>query len=337
MTTKISINGFGRIGRLFYRAALNDKKFQDKFEVVAVNDLTDSENLSYLLKYDSIHGILNADVESKNGYIKVNDKEIEVLSEPKPENLPWKELGVEHVLESTGRFRKREDAKKHIDAGAKKVIISAPATNPDTTIVLGANETTYDPETHNIISMASCTTNCLAPMVKVLSDNFGFKRGLMTTCHAYTNDQVLLDLPHKDWRRGRAANNSIIPTTTGAAIAVGSVLPEVSGKLTGMALRIPLTDGALTDLVAELDTEVTKDELNNAYEDAATNELNGILDYTEKMLVSVDLIGNPHSCIIDGLSTMTLGEKGNMVKILGWYDNEWGFSSRLVDLFKYIA
>ncbi len=334
---KIAINGFGRIGRLFFRAALKNEEFMKNFEIVAINDLTDSKNLAYLLKYDSVHGILNAQVEAKEGAIVVNGKEIRIVSEPNPEKLPWKDLGVEIVLESTGRFTAREDAEKHLKAGAKKVIISAPAKNPDATIVLGVNEDIYDKEKHNIISMASCTTNCLAPMVKVLKDNFGFKKGFMTTCHAYTNNQRLLDLPHKKWRRGRAANLSIIPTTTGAAKAIGLVIPEVAGKLDGMALRVPVANGSITDLVAELKREVSKEEINQAFRNAAEGELKGILEYTEEEIVSVDIIGNPHSCIIDGLSTMVLGEKSSLVKVLGWYDNEYGYSSRLVDLFKFIV
>jgi len=337
LAVRIAINGFGRIGRLFFRAALKNEEFMKNFEIVAINDLTDSKNLAYLLKYDSVHGILNAQVEAKEGAIVVNGKEIRIVSEPNPEKLPWKDLGVEIVLESTGRFTAREDAEKHLKAGTKKVIISAPAKNPDATIVLGVNECIYDKEKHNIISMASCTTNCLAPMVKVLKDNFGFKKGFMTTCHAYTNNQRLLDLPHKKWRRGRAANLSIIPTTTGAAKAIGLVIPEVAGKLDGMALRVPVANGSITDLVAELEREVSKEEVNQAFRSAAEGELKGILEYTEEEIVSVDIIGNPHSCIIDGLSTMVLGERSSLVKVLGWYDNEYGYSSRLVDLFKFIA
>jgi len=337
LAVKIAINGFGRIGRLFFRAALKNEEFMKNFEIVAINDLTDSKNLAYLLKYDSVHGILNAQVEAKEGAIVVNGKEIRIVSEPNPEKLPWKDLGVEIVLESTGRFTAGEDAEKHLKAGAKKVIISAPAKDPDATIVLGVNEDIYDKEKHNIISMASCTTNCLAPMVKVLKDNFGFKKGFMTTCHAYTNNQRLLDLPHKKWRRGRAASLSIIPTTTGAAKAIGLVIPEVAGKLDGMALRVPVANGSITDLVAELEREVSKEEINQAFRNAAEGELKGILEYTEEEIVSVDIIGNPHSCIIDGLSTMVLGEKSSLVKVLGWYDNEYGYSSRLVDLFKFIV
>jgi glyceraldehyde 3-phosphate dehydrogenase len=337
MSVKIGINGFGRIGRIFFRSALNDSKFGEKFEVVAVNDLTDTKNLAYLLKYDSVHGVLDHKIEAKDNSIVVDGKEIKVLSERDPEKLPWKELGVELVLESTGRFRNREDAEKHLKAGAKKVVISAPAKNPDVTLVLGANEKLYDQKKHNIISMASCTTNCLSPMVKVLNDKFGLKRGFMTTVHAYTNDQQLLDLPHKDWRRGRSAGVSIIPTSTGAASAIGEVLPELKGKLNGMALRVPVPCGSITDLVVELEKAVTRDDVNNAYKEAAEKELKGILQYTEDELVSHDVVDNPHSCILDGQSTLVLGDKGEMVKVFGWYDNEWGYSTRMVDLFKYLV
>jgi len=337
MAIKLGINGFGRIGRLFFRAAIKDKEFMERFEIVAVNDLTDSKNLAYLLKYDSVHRVLNAEVEAKEGAIVVGGKEIKVISEPDPEKLPWKDLGVELVLESTGRFRDRENAEKHLKAGAKKVIISAPAKEPDATIVPGVNEAVYDAEKHNIISMASCTTNCLAPMVKVLKESFGLKRGFMTTCHAYTNDQRLLDLPHKKWRRGRAACLSIIPTTTGAATVIGVVIPELAGKLDGIALRVPVPNASIVDLVAELEREVTKDEVNQAFKEAAEGALKGILQYTEEEIVSADVIGNPHSCVIDALSTMVLGERSSLVKVFGWYDNEWGYSCRLVDLFKHIT
>ena len=337
MSIKIGINGFGRIGRIFFRSALKDSEFNEKFEVVAVNDLTDTKNLAYLLKYDSVHGVLDAKVEAKDDSIAVDGKERKVISQRDPEKLPWKDLGVEMVLESTGRFRDREGAAKHLKAGAKKVVISAPAKNPDVTIVLGANEGLYDKEKHNIISMASCTTNCLSPMVKVLNDRFGLKRGFMTTIHAYTNDQQLLDLPHKDWRRGRAANVSIIPTSTGAALAIGEVLPELNGKLNGVAMRVPVPCGSITDLSVELEKEVTRDDVNGAYKEAAQKELKGILQYTEDELVSTDVVDNPHSCILDGLSTMVLGDKSSMVKVFGWYDNEWGYSTRLVDLFKYLV
>ena len=337
MVIKVGINGFGRIGRLFFRSALKDKEFNEKFEIVAINDLTDAKTLAYLLKYDSVHGILDAEVEAKEKAINVNGKDIKVLSEVDPENLPWKDLNVEIVLESTGRFGDREGASKHLKAGAKKVVISAPAKNPDATIVLGVNDKMYNPEKHNIISMASCTTNCLAPMVKVLGERFSLKRGFMTTCHAYTNDQRTLDLAHKKLRRGRAASLSIIPTTTGAATVIGEVIPELKGKLDGRALRVPVPDGSIVDLVVELKKEVTKEEVNASFKNAAEGKLKNVLQYTEDPIVSVDIIGNPYSCVIDGLSTMVLGEKSNLVNILGWYDNEWGYSCRLVDLMKYIV
>ncbi len=333
---RIAINGFGRIGRTFLRAALKDDEFMKNFEIVAINDLTSPKNLAYLLKYDSVHGIFNAEIGWKENSLIVNGREIKIISESDPAKLPWKDLEVDFVLESTGRFTSREGAEKHLIAGAKKVVISAPAKNPDVTIVPGVNEEVYDRENHKIISMASCTTNCLAPMVKVLMENFGVRRGFMTTCHAYTNDQRILDLPHEDFRRGRAAALSIIPTTTGAARAIGLVIPELAGKLDGIALRVPVADASITDLVAELEREVVKEEVNEAFKKAAEGKLKGILQYTEDPIVSVDIIGNPHSCIIDGLSTMVLGERSNLVKVFGWYDNEWGYSCRLVDLFKMI-
>jgi len=336
MSIKVGINGFGRIGRLFLRSALADKEFMKKFQIVAINDLTDAKTLAHLLKYDSVHGILDAEVKAKENTITVNGKDIKILSQLDPEILPWGDLGVEIVLESTGAFTDRVGAEKHLKAGAKKVIISAPGKNPDVTIVLGVNDKMYDSKKHNIISMASCTTNCLAPMVKILNDNFGVKRGYMTTCHAYTNDQRVLDLTHKDLRRTRAASLSIIPTTTGAAKAIGEVIPEVAGKLDGLALRVPVPDGSITDLTLELGREVKKDEINSVFKEAE-KRLKGILQYTEEPIVSVDVIGNPHSCIIDGASTMVLGEKSNIVKVFGWYDNEWGYSCRLVDLMKYIV
>lgn len=335
MAIKVAINGFGRIGRNFLRAALQDKEFNEKFEIVAVNDLTDPKTLAYLLKYDSVHGVWDGEVGYEENIILVNGKLIKVLSEQDPANLPWKDLGVEIVLESTGLFTDRENAAKHLKAGAKKVIISAPGKNPDVTIVLGVNEEIYDPAKHNIISMGSCTTNCLAPMVKVLKENFGIKRGFMTTCHAYTTDQRLLDLPHKKLRRGRAAALSIIPTTTGAATAIGVIIPEVAGKLDGIALRVPVANGSIIDLIVELEKEVTKEELNEVFK-RAEKELKRIIEYTEDPIVSVDIIGNTHSCVFDGLSTMVIGGKSNLIKVLGWYDNEWGYSCRLVDLMKFI-
>lgn len=337
MVIRVGINGFGRIGRIFYRAALRDEEFMKNFEVIAVNDLTDAKSLAYLLKYDSVHGILNEEVRAEGNTLIVGERKIKVLSEPDPAKLPWKELEVDIVLEATGRFTDRESAKKHLDAGAKKVVITAPAKNPDVTIVMGVNHESYDPDKHNIISNASCTTNCLAPVAKVLHSNFGIRRGFMTTTHAYTNDQRLLDLFHrKDPRRGRAAPLSIVPTTTGAARAIHLVIPELKGKMDGMALRVPVADGSIVDLVAELEREVTVEEVNRAFKEASETYLKGILEYTEEPIVSSDIIGNPHSAIVDGLSTNVLGGRGNLVKVLAWYDNEWGFSCRLVDLLKYI-
>jgi len=337
MPIKIGINGFGRIGRVFYRASLKDDEFNKNFEVVAVNDITDSRTLAHLLKYDSVHGVLDKEISWTESSIKIDDKEIKVLSERDPASLPWSSLGAEIVLESTGLFRDRDNANKHIKAGANKVIVSAPAKDPDATLVLGVNQEVYDKDKHNIISMASCTTNCLAPMVKVLHDNFGVNRGLMTTIHAYTNDQRMLDLPHKDLRRARAGAVSIIPTTTGAAKAIGLIIPELQGKLNGLSLRVPVPDGSVTDLTAELKNPADFQEINNAYKKVSEGELKGILQYTEDPIVSSDIIGNPHSCILDGPNTMILSGQSQWAKIFGWYDNEWGFSCRLVDLFKFIA
>ncbi|MBD1372253.1 type I glyceraldehyde-3-phosphate dehydrogenase [Hazenella sp. IB182357] len=329
--TKVGINGFGRIGRNVFRAMLN----HSEMEIVAVNDLTDAETLAHLLKYDSIHGTLEAEVEvSPNGFM-VNGREIAVLAERDPAALQWGEYGIELVIESTGRFTKRDDAAKHLVGGAKKVIISAPAQNEDITVVMGVNEQAYDPNTHEVISNASCTTNCLAPYAKVLNDQFGIKRGLMTTVHAYTNDQQILDLPHKDLRRARAAGESIIPTTTGAAKAVSLVLPELAGKLNGFAMRVPTKNVSVVDLVAELEQEVTVEQVNDALRQAANHELNGILNVSDKPLVSIDYNGDPHSSTIDALSTMVL--EGNMVKVVSWYDNEWGYSNRVVDLAAYMV
>lgn len=330
MAVKIGINGFGRIGRNVFRQALNNQEV----EVVAVNDLTDANMLAHLLKYDSVHGKLEEEVSVNGNNLVVGGKEIQVLSERDPASLPWGDLGVDIVIESTGIFTKRDGAAKHLEAGAKKVIISAPATDEDITVVMGVNEDKYDPANHNIISNASCTTNCLAPFAKVLNDKFGIKRGMMTTVHSYTNDQQILDLPHKDYRRARAAAESIIPTTTGAAKAVSLVLPELEGKLNGMAMRVPTPDGSLVDLVAELEKDVTVDEVNNAFKEAAEGDLKGILGYSEEPLVSVDYIGNTNSSTIDALSTMVM--EGNMVKVVSWYDNEMGYSSRCVDLAVYL-
>ena len=337
MTVKIAINGFGRIGRLFFRAALNDKEFERMFEVVAVNDITDSKTLVHLLRYDSVFRVLNEDVKAEESSMTVRGKEIKVLTEKDPARLPWKSMNVEYVLESTGLFTDREGASKHMLAGAKKVIITAPAKNPDVTIVIGVNENLYDPKKHNIISMASCTTNCLAPIVKVLNDKFGIEQGFMTTCHAYTNDQRVLDLPHRDLRRARAAALSIIPTTTGAAKAVAEVIPELKGKLDGLALRVPVPDGSINDFVALLKKEVTREDVNAVLRGSSERSLKGILQYTEDPIVSADIIGNPHSSIADGLSTNVIGGRGRLVKVLSWYDNEWGFSCRLVDLLKLMA
>ncbi|GBG57863.1 glyceraldehyde-3-phosphate dehydrogenase 1 [Sporomusaceae bacterium FL31] len=331
MATKVGINGFGRIGRNVFRAALNNPAV----DIVAVNDLTDAKTLAHLLKYDSIHGILDAEVSVDGSNIIVNGKAVQVLAEREPAKLPWKDLGVEVVVESTGRFTDREKAAAHLEAGAKKVIISAPAKNEDITIVMGVNEDKYEAASHHVISNASCTTNCLAPFAKVLHEKFGIKRGLMTTVHAYTNDQQILDLPHKDLRRARAAGMSIIPTTTGAAKAVALVLPELKGKLNGFAMRVPTPNVSVVDLVAELEKSATAEEINAALKAAAEGELKGILAYTEEPLVSKDFNGNPNSSIIDALSTMVI--EGNMVKVVSWYDNEWGYSNRVVDLIGFLA
>ncbi len=331
MTVKVGINGFGRIGRNVVRAAINNPEV----EIVAVNDLTDAETLAHLLKYDSVHGTFGYEVRVENGSIIVNGKPIKVLAEADPAKLPWKQLGVEVVVESTGRFTEAAKASAHITAGAKKVIISAPAKNEDITIVMGVNHDKYDPQKHHIISNASCTTNCLAPFTKVLLEKFGIKHGLMTTVHSYTNDQKILDLPHKDLRRARAAAMSIIPTTTGAAKAVALVLPELKGKLNGFAMRVPTANVSITDLTVELETATTAEEINQAMKEAAQGELKGILDYSDEPLVSRDYNGNPFSSIVDGLSTMVV--EGTMAKVVSWYDNEWGYSNRVVDLVGFIA
>jgi glyceraldehyde 3-phosphate dehydrogenase len=331
MATKIGINGFGRIGRNVFRAALNNPNV----EVVAINDLTDANMLAHLLKYDSVHGVLDVEIEVKDNALVVNGKEINVSAERNPADLAWGDRGVEVVVESTGFFTKREDAAKHIEAGAKKVIISAPASDEDITVVMGVNEDKYDAASHHVISNASCTTNCLAPFAKVLNDKFGIRRGMMTTVHSYTNDQQILDLPHKDYRRARAAAENIIPTTTGAAKAVALVLPELKGKLNGGAMRVPTPNVSLVDLVAELDKEVTAEDVNAAFKEASEGALNGVLAYSEEPLVSGDYNGNPASSTIDALSTMVM--EGNMVKVISWYDNESGYSHRVVDLVEYIA
>lgn len=328
---KVGINGFGRIGRLALKAGLEKKGL----DIVAVNDLTDARTLAHLFKYDSTFGIFPGEVKVKDNTLIINGRTIRVLSEKNPILLPWKELGVEVVIESTGKFRDREGAGKHLKAGAKKVIISAPAKGEDITIVLGVNEEEYDPEKHHIISNASCTTNCLAPAAKVLLDNFGIRRGLMTTIHSYTNDQVILDSPHKDLRRARAAALSMIPTTTGAAKATALVLPQLEGKIDGLAIRIPTPNVSLIDFVCELEKETVKEEVNQAFKKAAVGELSHILEYTEEPLVSRDFNGNSHSAIVDGLSTYVIDR--NLVKVLVWYDNEWGYSHRLVELVEYIT
>ncbi|MCM3786405.1 type I glyceraldehyde-3-phosphate dehydrogenase [Neobacillus mesonae] len=328
---KVGINGFGRIGRNVFRAALNNSDV----EIVAINDLTDVSTLAHLLKYDTTHGRLNATVEAKEGALIVNGKEVKVFAERNPENLPWAANGVEIVVESTGIFTAKEKAEAHLKGGAKKVIISAPATNEDITIVMGVNEDKYDPANHTVISNASCTTNCLAPFAKVLDESFGIVKGMMTTVHSYTNDQQVLDLPHKDLRRARAAAENIIPSTTGAAKAVSLVLPQLKGKLNGMAMRVPTKNVSVTDLVVELGKNVTVDEVNAALQEAANGPLKGILNYSDEPLVSSDYNSDPASSTIDALSTMVVGD--NMVKVVSWYDNEWGYSNRVVDLAAFIA
>ncbi len=333
MGVRIGINGFGRIGRNFFRAA---KQQGRDWDFVAVNDITDPRTLAHLLKYDSVLGTFDAEVGVAEDGITVDGDVLKVLAVRDPAELPWKELGAQIVIESTGLFTKREDADKHIAAGAQKVIISAPAKGEDVTVVLGVNDEQYDPASHNVISNASCTTNCVAPMAKVLDDAFGIEQAFMTTIHAYTNDQNILDLPHKDLRRARAAALNIIPTSTGAAKAIGIVLPQLAGKMDGMALRVPVPDGSATDLVATLKREVSVEEVNAAFEAAAGSGplSGGRLVYTEDPIVSSDIVGSPASCTFDATSTMT---KGNVAKILGWYDNEWGYSSRLVDLVDIVA
>ncbi|GAA0123397.1 type I glyceraldehyde-3-phosphate dehydrogenase [Clostridium faecium] len=330
---KVGINGFGRIGRNVFKVLT--KIYKDDLEVVAINDLTDSKTLAHLLKYDSLYGKFDGTIEAKENSIVVNGREIRIFAERDPKNIPWGISGVDIVIESTGLFTDANKAKAHIEAGAKKVLISAPAKNEDITIVLGVNENEYDNSKHNIISNASCTTNCLAPFAKVLDKEFGIVRGLMTTVHSYTNDQKILDAPHKDLRRARAAAEAMIPTTTGAAKAVALVLPQLKGKLNGMAVRVPTPTVSMTDLVCELEKPATAEEINAAFKNAAEGELKGILDYSEEPLVSIDYRENEHSSIVDGLSTMVI--ENNLVKVVSWYDNEWGYSNRLADLTKYIA
>ncbi|MBI4399958.1 type I glyceraldehyde-3-phosphate dehydrogenase [Candidatus Micrarchaeota archaeon] len=333
---KLAINGFGRIGRNFLRAALKNEKFQKKFEIVAINDITDAKTLAFLLKYDSVHGVFDKSVNVKESSLEVAGREIKILADRDPANLPWGKLEVDVVIESSGLFTDRDSAGKHLSAGAKKVVISAPAKNPDVTLVLGVNQEMYDRGKHNIISMASCTTNCLAPVAKVMNDNFRIVSGFMTTVHAYTNDQRILDLPHKDLRRARAAAQSIIPTTTGAAAAIGEAIPELKGKLDGLSLRVPVPDGSINDLSCVVEKEVTREEVNAALKRESEGKLRGIMGYTEEPIVSSDIIGNPLSALVDGLSTIVIGKKGKMIKTLSWYDNEWGYSNRLVDLANYI-
>lgn len=330
MTIKLAINGFGRIGRLVFRTALE----RDDIELVAVNDLTDAAMLAHLLKYDSVHGTLPNKVTSEDDCIVVDGKKVRVYAEKDPVNLPWEALDVDIVVESTGLFRDYDSAGKHLEAGAKRVIVSAPGKNMST-FVMGVNHTDYDPKKDFVMSNASCTTNCLAPVAKVLDEKFGVKRGMMTTIHSYTNDQKILDLPHSDYRRARAAGQSMIPTTTGAASAVAKVLPNLKGKLDGMAIRVPTPNVSLVDLVAELNQETTVEELNAVLKEASENELHGILDYSDVPLVSIDYNGVTSSSTVDSLSTMTL--EGNLVKVLAWYDNEAGYSTRVVDLVEYIA
>ena len=331
MAIKVGINGFGRIGRTFLRIASSNKDF----EIVAINDLTDAKTLAHLLKYDSIHGVFTADVKAKEDAIVIDGKEIKILSIKDPASLPWRDVGAQVVVEGTGLFRDKEKASKHLQAGARKVVITAPAKSPDITMVMGVNEGDYDPAKHNIISNASCTTNCLAPVAKVLMEQFGIKKGLMTTIHSYTNDQRLLDLPHSDLRRARAAAMSMIPTTTGAAAAVSLVLPALKGKLDGMAIRVSTPNVSVVDLVTELEKDATAEEVNNALKKAANGSLKGIMEFCEEPLVSIDFNNSHFSSIVDGLTTLVIG--GNMVKILSWYDNETGYSARIVDLIAFIA
>jgi glyceraldehyde 3-phosphate dehydrogenase len=329
---KVGINGFGRIGRLILRAAMEKGVLGERFDVVAVNDVTDAKTLAHLLKYDSVHGVLNSEIKAGADSISVDGHTFKVTAQKDPALLPWKDMGVDVVVESTGLFTDRAGASKHLAAGAKKVLISAPAKEPDVTIVLGVNDKAYDPKKHSIVSNASCTTNCLAPMAKVLHDNFGIEKGYMNTIHAYTNDQRILDLPHKDLRRARSAALSIIPTTTGAAKAIGEVMPELKGKLDGLSTRVPVPDGSMTDLTCLLKKETTKEEINEAFKKAAAGPLKGILQYQEDPIVSSDIVGNPYSSIFDPALTYVIGNKNSMVKTIAWYDNEWGYSNRSVEL-----
>jgi glyceraldehyde 3-phosphate dehydrogenase len=332
MAIRVAINGFGRIGRNVLRSARAGGGTDIDF--VAVNDLTDTRTLAHLLRHDSVHGAYPGTVETGENTIVADGDEIRVFSEKDPSALPWKDLGVDIVIESTGRFTNRADAARHLEAGARKVIISAPAKNEDVTVVLGVNEEMYEPANHHVVSNASCTTNCLAPVVKVLLDEFGFRRGLMTTVHSYTNDQQILDLPHKDLRRARAAAMSIIPTTTGAAKATGLVIPEVKGRIDGVAMRVPTPNVSIVDLTAELERDATVQQVNDAFRAAASGRMNGVLEVQEAELVSVDFVGNPHSAIVDAASTNVVA---GLVKVMAWYDNEWGYSSRCVDLVRYMG
>jgi len=331
MAVKVGINGFGRIGRNFFRAA---KSKGAEIDFVAVNDITDARTLAHLLKYDSVLGRLDSNIKATDEGISVDGDELKVVAERDPGAIPWKELGAEIVVESTGLFTDRDNAQKHLEAGAQKVIISAPAKGEDITIVLGVNHEDYDPAGHHVISNASCTTNCVVPLASVLEESFGIDRALMTTCHAYTNDQNLLDLPHKDLRRARAAAINIVPASTGAAKATSLAIPKLKGKMDGMAFRVPVPDGSVTDLVCVLERDATVEEINGAFRTAAKGRLDGILKYTEDPLVSSDVVGDPSSCVFDSLSTMAIG---NMVKVIGWYDNEWGYSNRLVELTELVA
>ena len=335
MAIKVGINGFGRIGRQFLRAKLSQDK-DNSIDIVAINDLCSTDTLAHLLKYDSVYGVLGKEINTSEDTMVVGGEMIKVTSFRDPAQIPWKEFGVDVVLEATGIFKSREDFSKHLAAGAKKVIISAPCSKgeADITIVLGVNQDKYKSDEHNIISNASCTTNALAPLCKVLNDNFGIKNGLMTTIHAYTNDQKLLDLPHSDLRRGRAAAVSAIPTSTGAASAIGMVIPELKGKLDGLAVRIPIPAGSLVDLVVELEKDISIEKINNTFKEASDSpRFKGIIEYTEDPIVSIDIVGNPHSTVFDSLSTSKVG---NLIKILSWYDNEWGYSNRVFDLIKFI-
>lgn len=325
MAIKVGVNGFGRIGRLFYRAAMGNKDI----DVVAVNDITDAPTLAHLLKYDSIHGRLKADIKAVDGSIHVGSHSFKVLAERDPSKLPWKDMGVDVVLESTGLFTKKEKAAAHIAAGAKRVLISAPANDADGTFVLGVNDSGFDPAKHHVISIGSCTTNCLAPVAKVIHDLYGIESGFMTTIHAYTNDQRILDLPHKDLRRARAAGSSLIPTSTGAAKAIGLVLPQLAGKLDGMAVRAPVTDGSLVDLTCLTSKPATVEGVNKAMKAAAEGPMKGFLRYCDEPIVSIDIVGDPHSSVFDALETRV---HGNLLKVLSWYDNEWGFSNRVVEM-----